>query len=344
MEIDVYKEWLGIPEGTRPPDHYELLRLVQFEDDADKIQAHYKKLNNHVRKYASGQYSVRSQELLNELAKAMLCLTDVERKRDFDESMGREFEDDSDGTGRKPLLRWLADNKKISRSQISEIEGFADVRGLTVRDAVVQMKLVDATEATQGLAQETGLPFVDLDDMIPDDEILDEVPRKIARIHACLPLFVDDDVLLVACSDVPEVDLEDEIRLRFQMPMRPCLATPLAIKKAIDKYYAPGVREESKASNDELTDTETSSKKTKKKKEPKQAKAPKSKKAAAEHTEDEQKQRKQIGLIAICWATIAPALGVMALMEDPSAFMQYLLPLIIGGVVAGLVFGVFLKK
>ena len=29
-EIDVYKEWLGIPEGDRPPDHYQLLRLVQF--------------------------------------------------------------------------------------------------------------------------------------------------------------------------------------------------------------------------------------------------------------------------------------------------------------------------
>src|SRR5690606_9492350 len=77
--IDVYKDWLGIPEGPRPPDHYQLLRLVRFEDDAEKIRAHYKKLNAHVRKYATGTYSVESQDLLNELAKAMLCLTDEER-------------------------------------------------------------------------------------------------------------------------------------------------------------------------------------------------------------------------------------------------------------------------
>ena len=32
MALDVYKDWLGIPEGPRPPDHYQLLRLVQFED------------------------------------------------------------------------------------------------------------------------------------------------------------------------------------------------------------------------------------------------------------------------------------------------------------------------
>ena len=75
MALDVYKDWLGIPEGPRPPDHYSLLRLVQFEDAADKVRANYTKLNAHVRKYASGKYSAQSQELLNELARAMLCLT-----------------------------------------------------------------------------------------------------------------------------------------------------------------------------------------------------------------------------------------------------------------------------
>ena len=82
MLMDVYKEWLGIPEGPRPPDHYSLLRLVKFEDDETRIRKNYTKLNGHVRKYATGQYSVQSQDLLNELAKAMLCLTDKQRKRD----------------------------------------------------------------------------------------------------------------------------------------------------------------------------------------------------------------------------------------------------------------------
>jgi len=62
-EIDVYKEWLGIPADVRPPNHYTLLRLVMFEDDAEKVRANYRKLNAHVRKYATGQYLLRSQEL-----------------------------------------------------------------------------------------------------------------------------------------------------------------------------------------------------------------------------------------------------------------------------------------
>ena len=96
MAIDVYKEWLGIPEGQRPPDHYQLLRLVQFEDSLEKVRKNYKKLNGHVRKYATGQYSNQSQTLLNELAKAMLCLTDEELKLEYDRSLGRVVDDRDD--------------------------------------------------------------------------------------------------------------------------------------------------------------------------------------------------------------------------------------------------------
>src|SRR5580692_4642630 len=133
--LDVYKSWLGIPEGPRPPGHYELLRLVEFEDDAEKVRANYKKLNAHVRKYASGQYSVRSQELLNELAKAMLCLTDPERKREYDESRGRVIVESGAEGGSRSMGKVLMDRKVISREQLKDAESFADARGLSVRDA-----------------------------------------------------------------------------------------------------------------------------------------------------------------------------------------------------------------
>ena len=308
--LDVYKEWLGIPEGQRPPDHYELLRLVQFEDEVEKVRNNYKKLNNHVRKYASGQYSVRSQELLNEMAKAMLCLTDPERKREYDESLGREFEDETDALGRKPLLNSLVDQKLISRAQIKEVQDFADIRGLSVRDAVVQMKLADAEVATQALALESGLPFVDLEDMLPEDDVMDLVPRKVVRRHSCLPLFVDGDYVLVACSDIPEVDLEDEFRLRFNKPMRPCLATPRSIKKYVERYYAPGVREESIAAAAEAAGEEAPAKAGKRTgRADKPKKTPAAKVSMAERSDEEQKQRKQVGMILMLWATMGSYLG-----------------------------------
>lgn len=244
--MDFYKEWLGIPEGPRPPDHYELLRCRRFEDDLDKIRAHYKKLNAHVRKYATGQFSVQSQELLNELAKAMLCLTDPERKREYDESLGREFEPERDEFGRLPLLDVLVQHGDISREQKQEVEEFAERRGLSIRDAVVQMKLVPPDVAARALARQLGFSFVDLEDMVPEDDALDRVPRSLVKTHSFIPLFIDDDRLLIACTDEIEHELEDELRLRFGVPVRPVLATPRAINQAIAQYYAPGMRDEAK--------------------------------------------------------------------------------------------------
>lgn len=247
MALDVYKDWLGIPEGPRPPGHYELLRLVEFEDDEEKIRSYYRKLNAHVRKYASGQYSVQSQDLLNELAKAMLCLTDPVRKREYDESLGRVFEADKDSFGRQPLENVLVDQGHISRDQLKEVQKFADARGLSMRDAVVQMKLVDPPTAAQALSRQLGLPFVDLAEVIPDDSVLDRVPRAVVKRHSILPLFVDNDTVLVACIDEPTPQLEEELRLRYGMTARAVIATPLAINQGIAKYYAAGMRDETVA-------------------------------------------------------------------------------------------------
>ncbi|MFV0444154.1 MAG: hypothetical protein ACK5Q5_11350 [Planctomycetaceae bacterium] len=247
--MDFYKEWLGIPEGPRPPDHYELLRVRRFEDDVDKVRAHYKKLNGHVRKYATGQYSVQSQELLNEIAKAMLCLTDPERKREYDESLGREFEPERDAFGRMPLLDVLVQHGDISRDQKKEIEDFAERRGLSIRDAVVQMKLAAPDLAARALARQLGFSFVDLEDMIPEDSALDMVPRGLVKKHSFIPLFIDDDRLLIASADEIDHELEDELRLRYETPVRVVIATPRSINQAIAKYYAPGERDEEKVTS-----------------------------------------------------------------------------------------------
>ncbi len=65
------------------------------------------------------------------------------------------------------------------------------------------------------------------------------VPRHLVKKHTFLPLFIDDDRLLIACVDQPEHELEEELRLRYGVPVRPVIATPRSIKQAIAKYYAP---------------------------------------------------------------------------------------------------------
>lgn len=324
-DIDVYKEWLGIPEGDRPPDHYTLLRLIQFEDDTEKIQSNYRKLNAHVRKYATGQYLKQSQELLNELAKAMLCLTDPDAKREYDAGQGRESGGGSDDRP-DTVLTYLVSRELVKQGQVDEIQRFAEARGLSHRDAVVQMKLVKSGQATQAFAAELRLPFIDLNDMLPEDDVLDMLPKQVVKRHTCLPLFEDRGKILVACADEPNPDLEDEIRMRYGMPMRAALAVPRSIQQAIAKYYAPGERSEPQASRSTGKSGKTTSGKT-----------TKAKAVADPMSPEEKGKRQQISLIIICWSLIGTIMGInLTGMMAGNTFGMVGTGLLVAGIVAGL--------
>lgn len=309
MALDVYQDWLGIPEGPRPPDHYALLRLIPFEDDSEKVRKNYKKLNGHVRKYATGQYSVQSQDLLNELAKAMLCLTDLTRKKEYDRSLGREFEEEKTASGRPRMENLLIKEGHISDSQLQEARNFAEKAGIELRDALVQLKLVEPSVAAQALANELGIPYVDLADLHPDDEVLDRVPKALVKQNSIFPLFVDDGYLLVACTHLIELDLEEELRLRIGVPLRSVLADPKAITQAISKHYAPGARNEiseplvgspgAATKGTAGTPAKGKDKPAAKKEKPKLANL------TPEERKERDRQRKQIALIMVCWSFVA---------------------------------------
>ncbi|GDX90691.1 MAG: hypothetical protein ACK6EB_10900 [Planctomyces sp.] len=334
-DIDVYKEWLGIPADVRPPDHYTLLRLVMFEDDAEKVRANYRKLNAHVRKYATGQYLLRSQELLNELAKAMLCLTDPDGKVEYDRSLGREAPA-VDESETRTVLQYLVARSLIKRGQVSEIEHFAEARGLSHRDAVIQMKLVEPPDACRALAAELRLSYADLEDMLPDDSVLDRIPRRVVKRHSCLPLFEDRGCILVACSDEPSHELEEEIRIRCGVPMRAVLAVPRSINQAIAKYYAPGMREEAA---EDVSAKSANGKEAKSGKPEKTVQKPAAKEVrskSAPLTEDQKRERLMITAIATCWSIIGTVGLFWFLNNGVVGVPQIMIGVVAGAVVFGL--------
>jgi len=300
VAIDVYKEWLGIPEGERPPHHYDLLRLVKFEDDEEKIRAHYKKLNAHVRKYASGKYSNESQDLLNELAKAMLCLTDPERKREYDESLGREFDEDED-TGPQSVEQVLVEQGHITKDQAAELKEFADQRGLSIRDAAVQMRFVNASTATQAMARSQGMSYIDLEETIPEGDILLQLPQHVAKRNTILPLFIDDDMLLVACADQPTHELEDDLRMRYQVPTRWVLAMPRSINEGIRKYYA-AAEEVEEEEEESVADAKQSKKAAKAAKPAKKPEKKKRVRGEEQLSPEQLKEKKMLAFIFCGWA------------------------------------------
>jgi len=233
-ELDVYRDWLGITEPARPLNYYQLLRLSAFEDDVSKVRERYRRMNAHVRKYATGGYAEQSQELLNELAKAMLCLTDAQRKREYDAALGRK--DVGEGR-RRTVEEILLANKVIDQAQLDKARRFADQVGLEIRDAILQQKLAEPDTVMLAYAEAEGLPYVELEDVGVDEELVPHIPPVTARQHSCIPIMADAGQVLMASPNPLVPDVEDDLRLRLGMPVRTVLCTPVSINKAIAKYY-----------------------------------------------------------------------------------------------------------
>lgn len=323
-ELDVYRDWLGITETARPLNYYQLLRLKSFDDDVAKIRAHYRKMNAHVRKYATGGYARQSQGLLNELARAMLCLTDVQRKREYDASLGRE----ETGEGRRRTLEEiLLAGKTIDRDQLAKARNYANAVGLEIHDALVQQKMAAPDVIMLAYAESLGLPYIELADIGVDEQLVPRIPPTIARQHSCVPVMIDGDRLLMASPNPLIPDVEEELRLRFNVPVRTVLCTAASINTAVAKYYPRDAAEAPVAAQP-------------KKPAPKPA-APK--RESQPLSQDEKIKRR--GMIAVIGFNVTVVLGVIlfVVLRGGMAFLglfDFAITLLLASAVAAAAFGI----
>jgi hypothetical protein len=235
VAIDVYREWLKIESPERPPDLYTLLGLNRFEDDRAAIQKNYRDRSVFVRRYATGKFSKESQDLLDELARAMLTLTDPARKNDYDRKLGRKTK--RPPLEKRPMGRILVDDGIISAEQCRVAQTLADELQIDLRQALVQKEFVSWEEATRALAQQHNLPYMDLTGQNVSPELIQKVPADIALRENLFPLLVDDGNLLVAMTHESNLETLDVLRFRTGMPVRAILCSPPGIRSLVQKHY-----------------------------------------------------------------------------------------------------------
>ena len=88
--FDPYRKWLGIPEESRPPTHYQLLGIQPTERDPDVIRAAVTQRSAYVRNFQSGKQADDATRVLNEIAAAEACLTNQEKRADYDADLQRK--------------------------------------------------------------------------------------------------------------------------------------------------------------------------------------------------------------------------------------------------------------
>ncbi len=94
-DFDPYRTWLGIPPEDQPPNHYRLLGIAPFEDQATAIEHAADRQMAHLRTLQTGKHPALSQRLLNEVATARVCLLNTEKKAAYDRQLRETMESPS---------------------------------------------------------------------------------------------------------------------------------------------------------------------------------------------------------------------------------------------------------
>ena len=139
--------------------------------------------------------------------------------------------------------------RALRRADLSPVEllasfGFSDARREADR--------VDEDRTTKALAESIGLPYVKIDPLKLDVQLITRtLSRPFARKHAVLPLEKRNGVLVVATANPFDKELFENLHGLTGMAIEPVLSAPSDISRAIAEIY--GFREQIKEAQIQVT-------------------------------------------------------------------------------------------
>ncbi len=152
------------------------------------------------------------------------------------------------------LARGLITTEQLAEA-LDEQRRTGDLLGLLL----VRFGYLAEDALLQTLGDQLGLPVVSLNDRNVDPDALSRVPDEFAMRHQLIPLRADEEarVLTVAMANPLDVHPLDDLRLVTGFEIRPALASPTEIKRAIEQYYMEKMIQDISGQETDLTAEET---------------------------------------------------------------------------------------
>lgn len=123
------------------------------------------------------------------------------------------------GPERLPIGQLLKEKGLIGEKEIQFVLHEQKATGERFGEALTRLGFVTPTELAQVLAEQSGLPFIDLRVFIPDSEALAKVPYQAASQKKILPLWLEEGTLHIAVVDPFDASITDSL---FRITGMPC--------------------------------------------------------------------------------------------------------------------------
>src|SRR5664279_1338513 len=137
----------------------------------------------------------------------------------------------------KQLGEILLDGGLVDQEQMSTAVEEQQRLGRSLGRVLVDLGMVTESQLVAALAQQIGLPFVDLGEFPVDGSAVASIAPAVARRHMALPIGYEDGRLIVAMADPANVFAVDDIRSLTGRDVKPVVATKADLIAAINRFH-----------------------------------------------------------------------------------------------------------
>jgi type IV pilus assembly protein PilB len=110
-------------------------------------------------------------------------------------------------------------------------------RGKRIGEILLELGHIELSDLAKALADQAGMPFVDLDGVTPQAEAIAKVDGSTARAFSVLPLESDEHGLTIALADPLNASVLNELAFGAGVPVRGVVSDAEKITAALDRYY-----------------------------------------------------------------------------------------------------------
>lgn len=138
--------------------------------------------------------------------------------------------------GRKRLGDLLVEANVLTEDQLQHALAIKQPNE-RLGDVLIKEQLVTEQTLIEVLEFQLGIPHVNLGQFPIDSEIIQLVPKEIAKRYLLVPLRKEKNKLFVAMADPMDYFAIEELRMLTGFRIEPCIATKQDLNKTISKYY-----------------------------------------------------------------------------------------------------------
>ncbi|MCR4410986.1 MAG: type II/IV secretion system protein, partial [Thermoguttaceae bacterium] len=100
----------------------------------------------------------------------------------------------------------------LTPDQITEAEQMARQSNQKLQDVLIRQGYATGEEVARAMAEQHGLDYVDLTEVVIPPTVIELVPESVARENAIIPLSEEDGSLKIIASDPDDYDTIEKLR------------------------------------------------------------------------------------------------------------------------------------